>query len=324
MSVFANAQPQYAERRIATFPVKADKVPAVSGYARIGLKASVKLASKFPDAPCVGFMAGKRSGVTVLDVDTSNENVLADALARHGATPIITRTGSGNFHAWYRHNDEPRRVRQYAGNKPIDILGGGVVIAPPSIGEKGSYCFIQGSLEDLDALPVMRGVSAQPAQKPGAGMRDGDGRNPALYRHCMLQAPHCDDLEALVDVARTFAEDQFADAMTDAEIIKTAGSAWSYQEGGKNWIAGRRPIRSLDGELGMGMDNSDAFVLLYVLRSYHRPGAEFALARAMANEMGWTLPRWQRARNRLRAEGLIICTHEGGRGPKDPPLYRLL
>lgn len=320
--VFAAAQSDYAAHGIATFPLTADKRPAVKGYGRIGLKASAELASKFADAPGVGFMAGKRSGLTVLDVDTADENVLADALARHGATPIITRTGSGNFHAWYRHNGEGRMIRPDPA-KPIDILGTGVTIAPPSIGRKGAYAFAQGSLDDLDALPVMQGRSAQTAPKPGAGLRDGDGRNRALFQHCMIQAPHCDDLDALLDVARTYASDQFADAMPDAEIIKTARSAWDYQERGKNWIAGRRPIESLDGVHGLARDNPHAFALLSLLRDYHRDD-EFMLVTAMHRALGWTERRWRDARDTLLSEGWITRTHKGGRGPNDPARYRIV
>jgi hypothetical protein len=37
---FANWQPAYATHQIATFPVTADKVPAVRGYGRVGLRGS--------------------------------------------------------------------------------------------------------------------------------------------------------------------------------------------------------------------------------------------------------------------------------------------
>jgi len=50
---------------------------------------SAKIASRFADATAIGFMCGKRSGVTVLDIDTKDEGILADAVNRHGKTPII-------------------------------------------------------------------------------------------------------------------------------------------------------------------------------------------------------------------------------------------
>jgi Bifunctional DNA primase/polymerase, N-terminal len=105
-AVFSNAQPIYAERGIATFPVTESKAPAVRGYLRLGLDTSRGLVIKFPDAPALGFATKRRNGVTILDIDTPDEKVLADALDRHGHTPLIARTGSGKFHAYYRHNGE--------------------------------------------------------------------------------------------------------------------------------------------------------------------------------------------------------------------------
>jgi Bifunctional DNA primase/polymerase, N-terminal len=100
------------------------------------------LVIKFPDAPAIGFATKRRNGVTILDIDTPDEKVLADALNRHGRTPLIARTGSGKFRAYYRHNGERRRIRPWRG-LAIDLLGtGGFVVAPPSEVAKGSYSFI--------------------------------------------------------------------------------------------------------------------------------------------------------------------------------------
>src|SRR6516225_5408626 len=139
---FLNWQPTYAEHGIATFPVGDDKRPMVKRYDRFGLPGGAAIANKFPDAPAIGFMCGSRSRITVLDIDCKDERVLADALDRHGQTPIIVRSGSGNHHAWYRHNGEGRHIKA---ESQIDILGGGFVVAPPSRVQKGQYQFIQGS-----------------------------------------------------------------------------------------------------------------------------------------------------------------------------------
>jgi hypothetical protein len=40
---FAHWQRAYAEHRIATFPVRADKVPAIRGYQKVGLPGSCQL-----------------------------------------------------------------------------------------------------------------------------------------------------------------------------------------------------------------------------------------------------------------------------------------
>jgi hypothetical protein len=130
---FASAQVLYAEHGIATFPLRENKRPAIRGYNRVGLRGSHELARKFADATALGFLTDANSGVTGLDIDIADETVFADALQRHGETPIKVRTGSGKFHAWYRHNGERRRIRPF-GDLPIDLLGrGGLIVAPPSM-----------------------------------------------------------------------------------------------------------------------------------------------------------------------------------------------
>lgn len=108
--VFTQWQPVYAEHNIPTFPCKPDKRPAVTNYRRFGLPASSQIALH-SEADALGFMCGTRSRITMLDVDTTDERILADALDRHGRTPIIARTASGKFHAPYRHNGERRWIR---------------------------------------------------------------------------------------------------------------------------------------------------------------------------------------------------------------------
>ena len=157
--LFASWQPRYAAHRIPTFPVDlAAKRPRVRGYLKIGSNLSAQFALRFPDVDAFGFPCGKRSRITVLDIDTTDERVLADALDRHGPTPFIVRTASGKWHGYYRHNGEGRRIRPVA-RVPIDILGGGYAVAPPSRGARGQYEIVQGRLDDLDRLPVMRGMA---------------------------------------------------------------------------------------------------------------------------------------------------------------------
>jgi hypothetical protein len=210
-STFRDWQPRYAERNIPTFPISIgpdSKKPMVSNYGRFGLPASADIARKYPYATAIGFMAGRRTGLTILDVDTTDEKVLADALDRHGPTPVIVRSGSGNHQAWYRHNGERRSIRPFP-EKPIDILGGGLVVAPPSQGIKGNYQFIQGGLDDLDWLPGLRDLRIEPASSlpisldlpPRKSIIEGE-RNDTLWRYCMREAHHCDDRETLIDVAR--------------------------------------------------------------------------------------------------------------------------
>ena len=108
--VFAQWQPRYAEQGIATFPVR-KKRPCVSGWQRIGLPASTQLAVKFLDADAFGFVCGPRSGITIVDIDSPDEATLTEAYKLFGKSPILWRTGSGNFAMPFRHNGEKRHIR---------------------------------------------------------------------------------------------------------------------------------------------------------------------------------------------------------------------
>ena len=94
---FFEWQPIYAERGIALIPCGLDKVPLVKNPQRFGRDASAELANKFSDARAFGYYCGRSNGITVLDVDTTDELILGDAMSRHGQAPIVVRTGSGKF-----------------------------------------------------------------------------------------------------------------------------------------------------------------------------------------------------------------------------------
>jgi hypothetical protein len=217
-SAFRQWQARYAAHRIATFPLRDDKVPAIKGYGRVGLRGSKQLAEKFDEADAFGFSCGARNKVTVLDVDTTDENVLSDALTRHGATPLIVRTASGKWHAYYRHKGERRFIRAWGDDCPIDLLGGGVAVAPPSKIGRGTYEIIEGSLDDFDGLPVMGGLEDRlyarannygaPGSAGAASVGDSSipvGQwNNALFKHCMKKAVACSSLDELLGEAEDF------------------------------------------------------------------------------------------------------------------------
>src|SRR5262245_31924443 len=164
--VFPKWQRQYAEHGIATFPLGESKKPSIRGWQKVGLKGSAELADKFDNANAFGYVTGRRSNITVLDIDTPDENVAADAIGRHGQPAIIVRTASGKFHHLYRYNGEGRRIRPWPG-LPIDVLGdNGFVLGTPSKTAKGSYEIIHGHFDDLASLKPMVGVEATPAVAP--------------------------------------------------------------------------------------------------------------------------------------------------------------
>ena len=262
---FADWQPRYAEYGIATFPVR-DKKPAVRGYLHVGPALSRKFARRFADADAFGF-ALEPAGVVVVDVDTPDERILAEALDRHGPSPLVVRSGGGNFQVWYRRRNERRLIRPEK-HHPIDILGEGYVVAPPSIGSLGRY----GSRSSKARWRIRRrlpfllnppaGTTLEKVVGPGS-------RNDTLWRRCMTEAPACDDFDAMLDVART-SNTGFEPQLPDPEIVKTAKSAWDYTdraETGSVAAPSSRPrITRSDGLLEK---NPDALVLLIYLRRHH-------------------------------------------------------
>jgi hypothetical protein len=323
---FALWQPAYAERGIATFPVRPDKVPAISRYQKVGLRGSEQLAFKFVDADALGFMCGPRSKVTVLDIDSSSDVVLGNAIARHGITPILVRTASGKWHAYYRHNGERRRIRPFR-DVPIDILGGGgFVIAPPSKTTHGHYEFIDGSLDDLDRLPTMQPLdepsddrSDNASASPLRGMREHDGRNNALF---LAIAPIANEIhaaagtrEALFDVAMKYNREA-GEPMTVEETNKIVDSVWRMTIAGRNRV-GKHVFVMHQHETIKLIEHGDhdALVLLNFLRANHGPlAAPFWITNTLASTLGLTVKRLAKARSRLVELGILRQTRPPWQG----------
>ena len=327
--VFGNAQPIYAAHGIATFPVKFDaegnKVPAITNYQRVGLPGSGQLAEKFTSATMLGFMTSERNGITVLDVDSTDDRVFADALNRHGDTPVKVQTASGKFHGFYKFNGERRQIRKF-GELPIDILGaGGFVVAPPSlITGKGNYEFIEGGLDDLNRLPTMRNLPPHIYQAPSKSEKSRvppGCRNTALYQFCLYTAKSVANLDALIAEARNFYASTCEGPMDEAEIIKVSNWAWNKTLKDENWVGtGQRIVMGFDEFDTLG---NRATLLLLKLRRHHW-GEQFPMTKALAAALGWRVQNFKAARDELIQERIIECIHPGGRHPNDPPLYRFL
>jgi hypothetical protein len=308
---FRNWQPEYAAHNIPTFPVQIEpdrKKPMVSNYCRFGIPASTGISRKYPDATAIGFMAGKRSRLTILDVDTTDERVLADALNRHGQTPLIVRSGSGHHQAWYKNNGEARQIRPFGPDNPIDILGGGFVVAPPSRAIKGDYQFIQGGLDDLNSLPVLRNIHLDIATEhisvdlPPQGPVSQGNRNTALWEYCMKQAHHCADFDILLDKAKTRNEGNNKPPMTDTEVFKIAKSAWEYTVTGQNRFGKGIRLAAIEANSIMG-SNPDAYLLLKYLRDQNGPQRIFMVANGLHETFRWSRQRFAKARSYLMEHG---------------------
>lgn len=319
MGVFARYQPVYAERGIATFPLNDNKTPAVRNYQKFGLPASARLADRFSASDGFGFMTNARSRVTVLDVDTTDERVLADCLSRHGPTPLVGRTASGKFHALYRHNGEFRKIRPF-GDLPIDLLGiGGLVVAVPSRFAKGQYAFIEGSLDEIDRLPVMRGLDPgmyRPRAAPALTITTPKGaadeysapegiRNTALWRFCMQQmAITNDDIDAIVAAAR-IRNATYTPPLEDTEVVTTASSAWGYTKSGRNWFGQRGSYLPTTAVKDMVRDPY-LLALISWLQAENAPGSTFWVADGLADKLGWPRRQLATARRQAIAAGWIV------------------
>ena len=309
--LFRRFQPRYAAFRIATFPVDAvRKRPCVRGYLKIGSTISAQLAFKFPDADALGFVCGTRSRIVVLDVDTADETLLADALARHGPTPFVVRTASGKFHAYYRHAGEARRIRPLPA-LPIDILGGGFVIAPPSKSPRGQYQIVEGTLDDLDRLPSMR---AAPAAAPTPDPVPEGRRNVSLYRACRRAAEQCHDENALVAFAIAWNRENCIPSDQHGTVIRTAASAW------KRELAARSCTAQADLVTALARQGEHILALYAVLRAHNRIGNTFNVADGLGVAIGWNHKRFVRARRRLVELGILVLIRPAFTGC--PAVYR--
>jgi len=310
--LFATYQPQYAAHGIATFPVdQAHKRPMVRGYQKIGPRLSQTLAQRFPAADAFGFVVGEPSGITVIDIDTPDDRVLADVLDRHGQTPFVVRSGSGHWQAWYRHNGERRRAGKSRPwrDRPIDVLGAGYVVAPPSRGKRNPYEIVRGSLDDLDRLPVARNLEECRPDRIRLQLSEGaitpGARGDSVFRWCMQQVRYCDTLEDLLDVARTFNEDQCLPPISDARVIRAARSAWGYEQRGENRFGQPGAWLPTDAVKEMISDPYLATLIMWLI-AQNGPDRTFWVADGLAEQFDWPRERFQRARRAAVRDGWIV------------------
>lgn len=318
---------------------KDGKVPLLSGYQRkrLGPEAIDAIAKRTPDAN-IGIVTGL-SKLAVVDVDEPYEKALADALYRFGPSPLISRTGRGRFQAYYKGHPalRPHDFR-HSENKALELkVDGNIVIAPPSVNFEtgGVYEFIEGRIEDVASLPVinMAGVPQLAIRLRREGRRISEDarrmieigeRNDWLFRQCLRHAAACDDFATLLDVALTRADEHFGEPMSEAEIKKTAMSAWGYEQRGENWVGShaRLPL-TLDQLLSLeALCNADALILALHLQLEHGGrmgrGETFALdTRAMAASgtiQGWSRSRYWRALDCLVQASILKVVRQGWGG----------
>jgi hypothetical protein len=335
MGVFAEHAPEYLVHNIPVFPTGGEtgKKALVRNYQKMGVPASRKLLedSRF-DGANLGFMCGPRNRITVLDVDTPDRTVFNRALGECGETAIKIQTASGKFQAWYRHNGERRKIRPIKGEE-IDVLGGGMVVAPPSIrpdlnGE--AYRFLDGNLDDINDLPAIREGALPPeiygrvgkiSTPKGIKVPEGERTN-ALYDELRRIALQCETIDELAFKGAGINEAMMDPPLTEAEVVHQARGVWKLKTEG-------RLIPPGSGAVVIGRDEGrqlyeypPALALWHYLKTNHGPEHEFAIGRVgLAKALPFGESTITKARSHLVDAGFIALSHQGG-GDKNPNRYK--
>ena len=106
----------------------------------------------------IGIVTGRSSGVVVLDEDMRNggDRSLARLKKRFGKLPVtaLSISGGGGRHFWFRHPDGDIPWSKSVKHPGLDVLGNGLVIAPPSLHSSGRlYRWARGPELGLAAPP---------------------------------------------------------------------------------------------------------------------------------------------------------------------------
>jgi Bifunctional DNA primase/polymerase, N-terminal/Primase C terminal 1 (PriCT-1) len=324
MAAFQDAASEYAAAGIVPLPIDG-KRPLVKHPDRFRRRAALQIAAKpqFANA-ALGFWCGHFNRLTVVDIDSPTDAELQYALTTYGDSPVIVRTASGKHHAWYRHDGERRSIRPDKSH-PIDILGGGICVAPPSVRSSGGkYSFLRGGLTDLANLPKIRS-GALPVNPKGvqessflnaapisdAATIDNGQRNDRLFKLVCALAHQAETQDALLQQSREANAALCNPPLSDAEVQGRVRSAWRYKTTDRLMARGTHttviPSTSLERLLRAG--EIDAWALLGLLRKAHGASGTAFAASPEALERARLIGSWGKRRYPKRGR-----TAEAARG----------
>jgi len=338
MGFFADHAPDYLAHNIPVFPTCGPdgKKPAIKHYPKIGRNYSAKLVEnpKFADDN-IGFMCGPRNRITVLDVDTPDKCVFDRAINECGDTPVKIQTGSGKYQAWYRHGGELRKIRPITGEE-IDILGGGLCIAPPSIRpdlDGKAYRFLEGGLDDVCRLPFIK-PGALPPEIYGKVTAKADTqieapvmvlagkRTVTIFNELRKIALQCETVDELAFRCAGINEVMMNPPLTNAEIMKQAQGVWKLKEEGRLIVPGSGAVVIGRDEGRLLYEYPQALALCHYLKSNHGPNHEFAVCpEGLSRVLPPSVPTIRKARDFLVGAKVLELTHKGG-GDQNPNRYR--
>ena len=116
----------------------------------------------------IGIITGKRSNIVVIDIDNRGDTSADDKRKKIlGLYPtnLVSRTGSGGYHLFYRYPHGTNRVPNAVGKDGIDVRGdGGMVVVPPSTTTKGEYHWLEEGKPGDFPLAFMGRKEAAPGE----------------------------------------------------------------------------------------------------------------------------------------------------------------
>lgn len=346
MGAFSAAVRDFTEHNIAVVPTRSGtpSKPMVLRPDRIGLRASRTFASdpKYADANAAVW-AGKRNGLTIVDIDSSDPTVARDAIDRFGDTPLKVETASRGLHLYFAHRGEGRRVRPFGTDDlPLDVIGNGLCVLPPSAREAGDgkcaggYRIVQGSLDDLGRLPVIRDGAlppvracnpsrrTEPDNRTGAAQQGS--RNDALFRYGR-RVGRSFETEAELMECLLAKNATFTPPLPFSEVANVTANVWRYRMRGTLFGTGSQAAVIPIAEAEILAQYAPAAALMMILKANHAVRREpFAIVpTAMAPKLQWSPRTVLKARDWLLRHGFLKLVSRGGmtEAGRRPNLYRL-
>jgi len=317
---------------LVVIPIRQNKKPHVACWQHAVLADSLRWIEEFPKAN-IALLCGKRSGITVIDVDEPGDFALREALAFFGETPLIARTPRGGHHLYYRHSGEPRYVKYE--KRSLDILGEGCCVMPPSKTRTGDYQWILGDSAKFSELPHIQcerlGMLQTPAKKgaiePKNGRRDNVSkghRNRWLFDSLRTVAKTENDQETLGRTAQSL--NQTLDQPLPGDEVRTiAQSVWKYKSEGRLMAVGQASVVALPSQWAFDL-SAGALKLLVQMKSVHgaKKGSPFFMTYQSKDFYGLSLPSLRKYLSELESRGFIEFIERGVKGQRHATRLRLL
>jgi hypothetical protein len=332
---FAAHAARYAAMGLTSCPVEfvdGRKKPTITHPDRLKPTSFQALLNKHRNAG-LGVVLDPAAGraLTVVDIDETEPRraraALRSVVDTFGETPAIASTPSGGLHCYYETGDAPaqRKVRWHGSDFAVDVLGKGIVVAPPTRRPNGRAYELMGQC-DLGVLAALPPIRLPPSLQHAVDQRHpakGE-RNNTLFRSALFGAHACRSVEELAAFCAEL-NDNCSPPLPEHEVSQIATNAWRYQVEGRNWVGQRARTITTADEFERLDYNADAQMLLTEIRLAHggRQGPFAMAAKAHAPKLRWSPARYRAARSALITMGFIAAVYQGGRRGNDPSLFVL-